>query len=67
MTKEQFEQFVKENQQKLPLYFKDFEYKETFVVETEKMKLQKIYSSNLYQTNQCRVEKPYKNIIRIDD
>lgn len=64
MNKEEFEKFVRENKNDLPLYFKDFEFRETLSANTQGKKLNKLYSSERYRTDKCSTAKPFKAILR---
>lgn len=64
MNKEEFEAFARNNAGDLPLYFKDFVFRETFTMNTQGKALNKLHFAARYATDKCRTTKPFKAILR---
>ncbi|ALR29330.1 hypothetical protein ATE47_01725 [Chryseobacterium sp. IHB B 17019] len=61
---ESFEQFFKENRNKLPYYFKDLKATK-LVVDDNNITINKIFNSNFFNSKYCIVERFYKDIVRL--
>jgi len=61
---ESFEFFFKENRNKLPYYFKDLKATKLLLNENN-MTIDKVFNSNFFNSKYCKVERFYKDLIRI--
>jgi hypothetical protein len=60
---ESFEIFFKENKDKLPYYFKDL--KVTKLIIDNNTAIDKVFNSKFFNSRYCKVERFYKDIVRI--
>lgn len=59
-----FESFFKENRNNLPYYFKDLKATK-LTLSDNNVKIDKVFNSKIFNSNYCKVERFYKEMIKI--